>query len=71
MISRFLRPTSSARPHSAPPSPRRAERGATAAEYGIIIALVGLALAIALIAFRGQIASMLEKAGACISSGSC
>ena len=50
------------------------EAGASAAEYALILAIVGAGIALAAIALGGTISGAMSDAGACISnpsSGSC
>ncbi len=47
---------------------RKEEEAATAVEYAIIAAIVGVALIGTLIAFRQNIADMLNRAGQVISN---
>jgi len=49
-------------PGSKPVTPERTERGAIAAEYGIILALVGLALVGALVYFSDALGGVLRSA---------
>ena len=46
----------------------RDESGASAAEYALILAIVGSAIAFAAIFLGGSIASAVNEAGTCISS---
>ena len=46
----------------------RDETGAAAAEYALILAIVGAAIAFAAIFLGGQIATAVNDAGTCISS---
>ena len=45
------------------------DSGASAAEYALILAIVGGALAIASIALGGEIAEAMNEAGSCIDAG--
>jgi pilus assembly protein Flp/PilA len=50
------------------------ESGASAAEYALILAIVGAAIALAAIALGGTIANAMNRASACINapgSGTC
>ena len=46
----------------------RNKRGASAAEYALILAIIGAAIAIAAIALSGAIANAMNDATTCISS---
>lgn len=46
----------------------RNESGAAAAEYALILAIVGAAIALAAISLGGVIANAMNSAGTCISS---
>ena len=46
----------------------RDKRGASAAEYALILAIVGAAIAAAAIFLGGQVATAINDAGTCISS---
>ena len=46
----------------------RNTRGASAAEYALILAIVGAAIAAAAIFLGGQVATAINDAGTCISS---
>ena len=46
----------------------RNKRGASAAEYALILAIIGAAIAIAAIALSGAIAGAMNDATTCISS---
>jgi pilus assembly protein Flp/PilA len=46
----------------------RDKRGASAAEYALILAIVGAAIAAAAIFLGGEIATAINDAGTCISS---
>lgn len=46
----------------------REEDGASAAEYALILAIVGTAIAVAMIFLGGTIANTVDKAGNCIAS---
>ncbi len=48
----------------------RDENGASAAEYALILAIVGTAIAVAMIFLGGTIANTVTKAGNCIASPS-
>jgi pilus assembly protein Flp/PilA len=45
------------------------ESGASAAEYALILAIVGAAIAAAAIFLGGTIATAINSAGSCISAG--
>ena len=47
----------------------RDENGASAAEYALILAIVGAGIAAAAIALGGSIATAINKAGTCITTG--
>jgi pilus assembly protein Flp/PilA len=46
----------------------RNTRGASAAEYALILAIVGAAIALAAIFLGGEIAEAINSAGSCIDS---
>jgi pilus assembly protein Flp/PilA len=46
----------------------RNNRGASAAEYALILAIVGAAIAAAAIFLGGEVAEAINDAGSCISS---
>jgi pilus assembly protein Flp/PilA len=46
----------------------REEDGASAAEYALILAIVGTAIAVAMIFLGGTIANTVDKASNCIAS---
>ena len=46
----------------------RNKRGASAAEYALILAIIGAAIAVAAIALSGAIANAMNDATTCISS---
>lgn len=46
------------------------EAGASAAEYALILAIVGGAIALAAVALGGTISSAMNKASDCIAAGS-
>ena len=46
----------------------RDESGASAAEYALILAIVGAGIAVAAYNLGGSISSAMSKAGSCISS---
>ena len=48
----------------------RDDRGASAAEYALILAIVGGAIAIAAVTLGGSISNALGKASNCINAGS-
>lgn len=48
----------------------RNKRGASAAEYALILAIVGAAIALAAIFLGGEIAGAINSAGTCISDPS-
>lgn len=48
----------------------RDEAGASAAEYALILAIIGGAIALAAITLGNTIGNSLEKAATCISKGS-
>jgi pilus assembly protein Flp/PilA len=45
----------------------RDDRGASAAEYALILAIIGSAIAIAALALAGAIANEMDDAGQCIT----
>lgn len=48
------------------------ENGASAAEYALILAIVGTAIAVAAIALGGSIAAAMDRARVCIATpGAC
>ena len=46
------------------------QSGASAAEYALILAIIGATIAIAAIALGGSISGAMSKAGNCINAGS-
>ena len=46
------------------------QSGASAAEYALILAIVGGAIALAAVALGGSISGAMNKAGNCINAGS-
>ena len=48
----------------------RDKRGASAAEYALILAIIGAAIAIAALGLSGAIADEMNDAGSCISNTS-
>lgn len=48
----------------------RDDSGASAAEYALILAIIGGAIALAAITLGGTISNSLKKASTCISKGS-
>jgi pilus assembly protein Flp/PilA len=46
------------------------DSGASAAEYALILAIVGGAIALAAVALGGSISGAMNKAGNCINAGS-
>jgi pilus assembly protein Flp/PilA len=46
------------------------QSGASAAEYALILAIVGGAIALAAVALGGSISNSMKKAGNCINAGS-
>ena len=48
----------------------RDKRGASAAEYALILAIVGAAIALAAVFLGAEIGSAIESAGSCIQSPS-
>ena len=48
----------------------RDESGASAAEYALILAIIGGAIAIAAVTLGGSISNALGKASTCINAGS-
>jgi pilus assembly protein Flp/PilA len=48
----------------------RDNSGASAAEYALILAIVGGAIALAAVALGGSISGAMNKAGNCINAGS-
>lgn len=47
------------------------ESGASAAEYALILAIVGTAIAAAAVLLGGAIANAMNEAATCISTGTC
>lgn len=47
----------------------RDESGASAAEYALILAIIGSGIAVAAIALGGSISTAMNTAGTCISTG--
>lgn len=45
----------------------RSKRGASAAEYALILAIVGAAIALAAVFLGAEIGSAIESAGSCVS----
>ena len=48
----------------------RDEAGASAAEYALILAIIGATIAIAAVALGGSISNSMKRAGNCINAGS-
>ena len=48
----------------------RDEAGASAAEYALILAIIGATIAVAAIALGGSISGAMSRAGHCINAGS-
>ena len=48
----------------------RDKRGASAAEYALILAIIGAAIAVAALALSGAIANEMNDAGSCITDTS-
>ena len=48
----------------------RDESGASAAEYALILAIVGATIAVAAVALGGSISGAMSRAGNCINAGS-
>ena len=48
----------------------RDKRGASAAEYALILAIIGAAIAVAALALSGAIANEMNDAGSCITNTS-
>ena len=48
----------------------RDKRGASAAEYALILAIIGAAIAVAALALSGAIANEMNEAASCIASAS-
>ena len=48
----------------------RSKRGASAAEYALILAIIGAAIAVAALALSGAIADEMNDAGSCITNTS-
>ena len=46
----------------------RDKRGASAAEYALILAIIGAAIAVAALGLSGAIANEMNDAGSCISN---
>jgi pilus assembly protein Flp/PilA len=46
------------------------KRGASAAEYALILAIIGAAIAIAAVTLGGEIADAMEEAASCIDTSS-
>ena len=46
------------------------ESGASAAEYALILAIVGATIAVAAVALGGTISNAMDRAGNCINAGS-
>ncbi|MFL6854577.1 MAG: Flp family type IVb pilin [Sphingomicrobium sp.] len=46
------------------------KRGASAAEYALILAIIGAAIAVAALALSGAIANEMNDAGSCITNTS-
>ena len=46
----------------------RSKRGASAAEYALILAIIGAAIAVAALGLSGAIANEMNDAGSCISN---
>lgn len=49
----------------------RDESGASAAEYALILAIVGTGIAVAATALGGAISGAMNKSATCISTGTC
>lgn len=47
----------------------RDDSGASAAEYALILAIVGSGIAVATVALSGSISTAMGKAGECIAAG--
>jgi pilus assembly protein Flp/PilA len=48
----------------------RDEAGASAAEYALILAIVGATIAVAAVLLGGSISNAMKRAGNCINAGS-
>lgn len=48
----------------------RSKRGASAAEYALILAIIGAAIAVAALGLSGAIANEMNDAGSCIANTS-
>jgi pilus assembly protein Flp/PilA len=48
----------------------RDKRGASAAEYALILAIIGAAIAVAALALAGAVANEMNDAGSCITNTS-
>jgi len=48
----------------------RDEAGASAAEYALILAIVGATIAVAAVTLGGKISGAMDRAGNCINAGS-
>ena len=48
----------------------RDKSGASAAEYALILAIIGGAIALAAVTLGGEISNSLDKASSCIKAGS-
>ena len=48
----------------------RNKRGASAAEYALILAIIGAVIAIAAVSLGGSIAGAMNQAASCIDAGS-
>ena len=48
----------------------REEAGASAAEYALILAIVGATIAVAAVLLGGSISNAMQRAGNCINAGS-
>ena len=48
----------------------RDKRGASAAEYALILAIIGAAIAVAALALSGAIATEMNEAASCIANAS-
>jgi pilus assembly protein Flp/PilA len=48
----------------------RDKRGASAAEYALILAIIGAAIALAALALGGEIAESMNEASSCIETSS-
>jgi len=47
------------------------EEGASAAEYALILAIIGAAIAVSMLALGGTIANTVMRSANCINGGSC